>query len=327
LFKSGKPATLGKSSQDKGSRTGKILKLRILTRQPLHSITVPKKMDSNPFRTQSPYPQTGQQYTGFDQGQNNQNPQGYGYTNAYQMQPNYTSNQPQLGTNSLNGSQPMPGYTSSPYTATSSLNNSFQGSSMMQSSTPTGYSATGYGQTMPQPQPYGMSSMQTMPNTTGYSSTEYQMPNPQAQYSQQQPMPYGNNYSDMSSQYAGAGYGMGMNTGGGYYQPQPQNPDNFLIPDIGPFSSTAPSSQPRLASSRPPAPPRADGKVRKINCPVCHQEVEGDEPAINHHVNNHLDDAATEAYKQKKAQPQVQLTDAQLANKLYVDEANSHYRW
>ncbi|KAG2184788.1 hypothetical protein INT43_000701 [Umbelopsis isabellina] len=284
-------------------------------------------MDPNPFRTQSPYPQNGQQYTGFNQAQNNQNQQGYGYTNTYQAQPNYTGNPSQLGTGSFTGNQPMSGYASSPYTPTSSMSPSFQGSTMMQNSTPTGYSSTSYGQSMPQPQTYGMNNMQTMPNATGYSSMDYQMPTPQTQYGQQQNMQYGNNYTDMSNQYGGGGYGMGTNMGGGgYYQQQPQNPDNFLIPDVGPFSSTAPSSQARPAANRPP-PPRSDGKVRKINCPVCHQEVEGDEPAINYHVNNHLDDAATEAYKQKKAQPQVQLTDAQLANKLYVEDANSRYRW
>ncbi|KAG0165990.1 hypothetical protein DFQ28_007949 [Apophysomyces sp. BC1034] len=74
-----------------------------------------------------------------------------------------------------------------------------------------------------------------------------------------------------------------------YYTTQPiqpmqqQDPSNFYIP-------------PNFGQSVPPQPkhPPVDastllksGSVRKVACPVCHKTIEGDDPAINHHVNEH----------------------------------------
>lgn len=286
-------------------------------------------MDSNPFRAQSPYTQPEQQFTGYNQGQQ-QSQQLYGAQGNYQpQQSQFTTNQPQLGNGAYTGNtsytQPMPSFSTPPTMNIPTSFNSLNGSSMPSSSHPTGFVTPGYTQTMPQPQSYG-----STPNMSGYSSGGgYQMPLPQTQYEQnqygQQQMQYNSGYpsQDLGNQFGS----MGMNTGNGYFQQQqPANPDNFYIPDIGVFSSNSrQATQPQRASGQ--RPPRVtDGKVRKVNCPICNQEIEGDEPAINHHVNNHLDDAATEAYKNQQSQ-QPRLSDSQLAKKLYVEEANSHYRW
>jgi hypothetical protein len=284
-------------------------------------------MDSNPFRAQSPYTQPGQQFYGSNQGQAAQ-PM-YASTGNFQgQQGQFDSNQAQLGNGAYAGNnsynQAMTGYSSPQTMHTPSSYNSFGGSSMATpSSISMGYSTTGYTQSMPQPQTSATNTMQPTPNMTGYSTGNYQMPTPQSQYGQQ---------TGYTTGYQSPGYGnqfgsdnmMGMNTG--YYQ-QPQqvaNPDNFLIPDLGVFSNTSSntSSQPQRVQRLQPL---SDGKVRKVTCPVCKQEVEGDEPAINHHVNNHLDDAAAEEYKRQQSQPR--LSDAQLARKLYVDEANTRYRY
>ncbi|KAI9284429.1 hypothetical protein BC943DRAFT_325631 [Umbelopsis sp. AD052] len=283
-------------------------------------------MDSNPFRAQSPYTQTGQQFYGSNQGTPAQ--QVYASTGNFQAQQGqFGSNQGQLGNGAYGGnnSYSQPGYTSPQTMHAPSSYNSFGGSSMTTpSSISMGYSTTGYTQSMPQPQTYGTNTMQATPNMTGYSTGNYQMPTPQSQYAQQtgynsgyQPTGYGNQY--------GSDNMMGMNAG--YYQQpqqQPANPDNFLIPDLGVFSNTSSntSSQPQRVQRLPQL---GDGKVRKVTCPVCKQEIEGDEPAINHHVNNHLDDAAAEEFKKQQSQPR--LSDAQLARKLYVDEANTRYRY
>jgi hypothetical protein len=283
-------------------------------------------MDSNPFRTQSPYTQSGQQLYGYNQGQQAQ--QGYATTGNFQAQNSqFDSNQAQLGNGAYAGSnsynQPMTGYSSPQAMNTPPSFNTFSGTSMPTPSNTVGYSTTGYTQTMPQAQGYATSNMQATPNMTGYTTGNYQMPIPQTQYGQQSPYNTGYPSQGYGNQF-GSDNMMGMNTG--YLQQQQQqqaaNPDNFFIPDIGVFSTTS-SFQPRT-SHRPP-PPVSDGKVRKVICPVCKEEIEGDEPAINHHVNNHLDDAAAEEYKRQKSQPR--LTDAQLANKLYVEEANSRYLW
>ncbi|CAO3664998.1 unnamed protein product [Umbelopsis ramanniana] len=287
-------------------------------------------INSNPFRTQSPYTQQGQQFYGSNQGQPSQ--QAYTPTGNFQAQQGqYDSNQAQLGNGAYAGNnsynQPMSGYSSPQTMHTPTSYNSFGGSSMpTPSSISMGYSTTGYTQSMPQAQTYGTNTMQATPNMTGYSTGNYQMPATQPQYAQ----PTGYNTGYQSPGYGnqfGSDNMMGMNTGNGYYQhpQQTANPDNFLIPDLGVFStaSSNTSSQPQRAVQRPQ--PASDGKVRKVTCPVCKQEVEGDEPAINHHVNNHLDDAAAEEYKRQQSQPR--LSDAQLARKLYVDEANTRYRY
>ncbi|KAI8580717.1 hypothetical protein K450DRAFT_235619 [Umbelopsis ramanniana AG] len=283
-------------------------------------------MDSNPFRAQSPYTQPGQQFYSNNQGTPAQ--QVYASTGNFQAQQGqFNSNQGQLGNgpayagnNSYN--QPMTGYTSPQTMHTPSSYNSFGGSSMpTPSSISMGYSSTGYTQSMPQPQSYATNTMQATPNTNGYSTGNYQMPTPQSQYAQQTGYNTGYQSPGHGNQY-GSDNMMGMNTG--YYQQPAANPDNFLIPDLGVFSNTpsTTSSQPQRVQRSQQA---SDGKVRKVTCPVCKQEVEGDEPAINHHVNNHLDDAAAEEYKRQQSQPR--LSDAQLARKLYVDEANTRYRY
>ncbi|GAB5588271.1 hypothetical protein Unana1_03171 [Umbelopsis nana] len=285
-------------------------------------------MDSNPFRTQSPYGQPEQQFTGNNQYQQPQ--QFYGAQGNYQPQESqFSAIQQQLGNGSFAGNasygQQLTGYSTPSTMNMPSSFNSYSGTSVSTPSNPTGLSSLGYTQTMPQPQTYGSSNTPVM---TGYSSGgSYQMPLPQTQYGQQNQ--YGN--AQYNAVYPSQGTGnpvgsMGMNTGNMYFQQQqPANPDNFYVPDIGVFSTSNPSTaltQPQKAQRPPPV---SDGKVRKVNCPVCNQVIEGDEPAINHHVNNHLDDAANEEYKKKQSQPR--LSDAQLAKKLYVDEANSQYRW
>ncbi|KAF7728559.1 hypothetical protein EC973_005963 [Apophysomyces ossiformis] len=64
---------------------------------------------------------------------------------------------------------------------------------------------------------------------------------------------------------------------------QQYDPNNFYIPAT--FGQTV-SHQ----AKHPPVDARTwlkSGSVRKVDCPVCHKTIEGDDPAINHHVNEH----------------------------------------
>lgn len=73
---------------------------------------------------------------------------------------------------------------------------------------------------------------------------------------------------------------------------QPYDPSNFYIPpDFGISRSNTQTSS-MITPRHPPVDASTllkSGKVRKVECPVCHKMIEGDDPAINHHVNDHLE--------------------------------------
>lgn len=82
-------------------------------------------------------------------------------------------------------------------------------------------------------------------------------------------------------------------------QPQPYDPSNVFIPQNFGMSSgnNNPGAQQFQQQPTMPQRPTVDastylkksGKVRKEECPICHKMIEGDDPAINHHVNEHLE--------------------------------------
>ncbi|KAL0078296.1 hypothetical protein F4703DRAFT_1879673 [Phycomyces blakesleeanus] len=64
----------------------------------------------------------------------------------------------------------------------------------------------------------------------------------------------------------------------------PMNP--YIPPNFGQSTQQSLQNQPR----HPPVDASAllkAGAVRKVQCPVCQKTLEGDDPAINHHVNEH----------------------------------------
>ncbi|KAI9016484.1 hypothetical protein CLU79DRAFT_762771 [Phycomyces nitens] len=60
----------------------------------------------------------------------------------------------------------------------------------------------------------------------------------------------------------------------------PMNP--YIPPNFGQTTQSQPRHPPVDASALLKA-----GTVRKVQCPVCQVTLEGDDPAINHHVNEH----------------------------------------
>ncbi|KAI9317721.1 hypothetical protein BX666DRAFT_1877578 [Dichotomocladium elegans] len=79
--------------------------------------------------------------------------------------------------------------------------------------------------------------------------------------------------------------------------PQPYDPSTAFIPSNFGMSSNTTAGQATYQSPSQPRRPTVDAnaylkkdvKVRREECPICHKIIEGDGPAINHHVNEHLE--------------------------------------
>lgn len=74
--------------------------------------------------------------------------------------------------------------------------------------------------------------------------------------------------------------------GAGLYNPSTV----YIPPDFG--LSSQPQQQQQTTRKHPPVDASTllkSGRVRKVECPVCHKTIEGDDPAINYHVNEHLE--------------------------------------
>lgn len=230
-------------------------------------------MDNNPFRSQQT-PPTG----------NN-----HGYMTPNQQQPYYNSN--------LGYSQPQNGYQPQPQ------QQSWQYLQQQQQLQNTGVN--------PQPNTYP-----TLPQSNYNPTTTTTAALPPSQYS-----PYNNNSlmpstnSSMSNFGGGNTYppfGVQQNTAlpnnsndsmyntnlMGYQQQQSQyqppqqqyNPSNFYIPpDFGASSNNNSMFQPQQPKHAPvDASTLLKGtEVRRIECPVCQKMIEGDDMAVNHHVNEH----------------------------------------
>lgn len=261
-------------------------------------------MDNNPFRNHQPS-QPNVSNTGFINQQAPAPPppvnNNFGYTspplgNTYPQQQQAWQNNPitttpysqSSTTNYHSPLQTTPLSQSAPYstpysaqngsfTSASTYTPSFQPTSpynntslMSSNHTPTS-GVLGTGNTY---QPYQASSSMPTPNMSFQPST-YQPPQ-QSPYQtqpstfQQQPI-YGMNPQQQ--------YGMGMN--------QPTN--NFFIPDN--FGQSTPQQQ-HVVSQPKHAPVDATTllkgtQVRRVECPVCQKMIEGDDMAVNHHVNEH----------------------------------------
>jgi hypothetical protein len=228
-------------------------------------------MDNNPFRSQQT-PQTG----------NNS-----GYMTPSQQQPYYNNN--------LGYSQPQNGY---------------QPPQPEQQQQPWQYQQQQQNTSMnPQPNTYSALPPSTY-NTTTASPSQYS--------------PYStHNSSLMSSTHSGMNnfgntyppFGVQQNTSAlpasnndsmynrnlmGYQQPQYQQPpqqqqqynpsNNFYIPpDFGVSTTGNNMFQPQQPKHAPvDASTLLKGtQVRRVECPVCQKMIEGDDMAVNHHVNEH----------------------------------------
>ncbi|OZJ05195.1 hypothetical protein BZG36_02445 [Bifiguratus adelaidae] len=162
-------------------------------------------------------------------------------------------------------------------------------------------------------------------NSTGFGASSVSSNPTGLSYQNQQPTGFGGGMGAGS----GLGYGGGMNSslgqyGGGFPQQQQMTGMNSFnspmaaqptgyVPSLDPFASNQldafeaaisqlPSHQQaqhqegqrriQAAYSQPASTltqKQTDTQVRKITCPVCNTAVEGDEVALNYHVNDHFE--------------------------------------
>lgn len=215
-------------------------------------------MDNNPFRSQQPQSQYSQQFPQQQQ-QYHQPIQG---GNLYQTPPNLQQQQQQPNFNndmyqnsSLQQNWPQQQgvntYSSPPVSQFTHYNNT-------QLSAPASFdhnNGTNNGF-----MPYSQPQNPIIPATTGYLQ----------QQQQQMPMPY---YPQQ--------YGNTPLSG--------TDPSNLYIPPNFGMSTTAtttPSYQPKHAPVDASTLLKGT-QIRRIACPVCQKMLEGDDMAINHHVNEH----------------------------------------
>lgn len=82
--------------------------------------------------------------------------------------------------------------------------------------------------------------------------------------------------------------------------------------------------QQQRSQQQRPLPPKPDDKVRVTRCPVCDASIEGDEPALNHHVNEHFLYGGGESTRRvTREEPPAQLepvNDLDYVKKLYQEE-------
>ncbi|CAO0794172.1 unnamed protein product [Mucor circinelloides] len=255
-------------------------------------------MDNNPFRSHQP--QTGNYMTPTMGGQQQQQqPQqqqppyqsnysmGSGYStpqNGYQQQQPWQYQQPQTGMMSPTTPQ------QSNFASTLPQQNSFT------SSLP---STTTAGPPPSQFSPYSTHASLMSSTATSNVSTPSQMNTFGAGGNTYQPysMPTPNtgtnvNYPNNNSM---------MFNNPGYQQPyqqqqqQQHDPSNFYIPpNFGMSTTTTAANNNTMFQPQQPrhAPVDASSllkgtQVRRVECPVCQKMIEGDDMAVNHHVNEH----------------------------------------
>ncbi|KAI8369310.1 uncharacterized protein BYT42DRAFT_583870 [Radiomyces spectabilis] len=253
-------------------------------------------MDNNPFRStpnaynhpgstngplmpsmQSP---SGPSFGGYQNAQSMPQPQ------SYQQQPFQSSYQQQPAQNQYMNSQ-IPPSSSSMYQPSQTGSNFYNGTGYAQ---PSPMSTSGYNQQAFNPiSSPGFSGLQ-QPSMTGHFNNPNNNAMGASNYGQQQQPNFtpattsfpNNNMYQHAQPFSSTPF---------YGQPGSvqHDPSNFYIPPNFGQSSNPPSMQ----SQRPKHPPvdasslLKSGKVRRVDCPVCGKTIEGDDPAINHHVNEH----------------------------------------
>ncbi|KAI7875037.1 hypothetical protein K492DRAFT_173854 [Lichtheimia hyalospora FSU 10163] len=146
-----------------------------------------------------------------------------------------------------------------------------------------------------QPQQFNYSQPATTTTTYPFMQQQQQQPSFQQQ---QQPSSFYN--PTQSFGYGGGSFNNGVTSFPQYQQqqqPQAYDPSNVFIPQNFGVSTNNPGAQQFQQQPNMPQRPTVDasaylkksGKVRKEECPICHKMIEGDDPAINHHVNEHLE--------------------------------------
>ncbi|KAG2192347.1 hypothetical protein INT46_008466 [Mucor plumbeus] len=266
-------------------------------------------MDNNPFRSQQS--QTGNYMTPNYGGQSQPQPQPQQPQQPQQQQPYHSNNmgggysstpiittpqngyqqeQPQQQTwqyqQPQNNMMSPPAPQQNSFTSTLPQQNSF--SSTLPSSTAISHPSQQYSPYTP--------NASLMSSTTSNVNTPPQMNNFGAGGNTYQPysMPTPN-----TSNYPNNNNMMYNNTG--YQQPyqqQQNNPSNFYIPPNFGMSTTTPSNNISNSNNNMfqqqsrHAPVDASSllkgtQVRRVECPVCQKMIEGDDMAVNHHVNEH----------------------------------------
>jgi hypothetical protein len=226
-------------------------------------------MDNNPFRNQQ---STGNAYSSPLGGQAQQ-----------QNQLQYQYQQPQQ--------QPQQQQQALGYQQTSTYGNSgnngtgySMGGGMQSTYTPSGALSPTQQQAQWQQQ---TSTYQFTPsqqsNPDLFSNTQYSnnsnLMSPTTGYTQQQ------QFTSMPAPYGQQGYGQ---QGYGQNQYVQQDNSNFYIPpNFGTNTTTTVQQGPR----HPPVDASSllkGTQVRRVECPICNKMIEGDDMAVNHHVNQHL---------------------------------------
>ncbi|KAJ8656339.1 hypothetical protein O0I10_007904 [Lichtheimia ornata] len=153
-------------------------------------------------------------------------------------------------------------------------------------------------------QQFGYSQAPQQQPTSTTTTTFPFMQQQQQQPSFQQPQQTSSFYNPTQSFGYGGSFNNGVTSFPQYQQqqqPQAYDPSNVFIPQNFGVSSTGNNNNPgaqqfHQQQSMPQRPTvdasaylKKSGKVRKEECPICHKMIEGDDPAINHHVNEHLE--------------------------------------
>ncbi|KAI8883104.1 hypothetical protein K501DRAFT_285506 [Backusella circina FSU 941] len=108
-----------------------------------------------------------------------------------------------------------------------------------------------------------------------FSNTPY---SPTSGYTQQQQQ-----FTSMPTPYAQQGYGQNQ------YMQQQDNSNFYIPPNFGMNTTTTTVQQ--QGPKHPPVDASSllkGTQVRRVECPICNKMIEGDDMAVNHHVNQHL---------------------------------------
>ncbi|KAF1803057.1 C2H2-type zinc finger transcription factor [Mucor lusitanicus] len=261
-------------------------------------------MDNNPFRSHQP--QTGNYMTPTMGGQQQQPQQQQQppYQSSYGMgSSGYGTSTPTMGTASQSGyqqqqpswqyQQPQTGMMS----PTPPQQSSFASTLPQQNSFTSSLPSTAAGPPPSQFSPYtanaslmsstATSNVSTPPqmNAFGAGGNTYQSP-----YSMPTPNTGIGNYPNNNN--------MMFNNPTGYQQPyqQQHDPSNFYIPPNFGMSTPTTTTNNNNTMFQPQQPRHAPvdastllkgTQVRRVECPVCQKMIEGDDMAVNHHVNEH----------------------------------------
>lgn len=271
-------------------------------------------MDNNPFRSSNAPPSAGQ-FNGVNNNSGYMSPATYGQQQPQQQQnfgystpTGYSQPQPQQSwQNNMIGTGPNTPY--SPIISTQPLSNTTPNTTTSYQP----YNQQPYNQqSFNQQQPYNQ--QQQSFGTTPYQSQ------PQLQQQQQTYSPYGGNTNTSSLMSSPTVNSMGGGFQGNTYQPtsmptpdsyqqsmyggnnmgmqqqQPQyNNSNFYIPpNFGQSNTPTTNNNNNMYQPQQPRHAPVDAstllkgtQVRRVECPVCQKMIEGDDMAVNHHVNEH----------------------------------------